>query len=260
MSNKEVKLKIIKMGKKLLITFCGLIVLLSSCAQSRLQDAIISLDESCPKHMSEEMILTSVKLRDDFVIFSVNHDELTASVDKFKRNGELMKSMTITMLSGNRDFIKLLLSENKGCKYIYTGLKSGATCTVEISAKELKDAEKMEATPDSKLRGLINLTNIQLPITIDEGFVFTEVYVKGNNVLFRYEVDETILDLSEIENNQEQLKEILLAEMQSSQDVEKRIMQIAAESGKNLLYLYVGKNSGKTVSIIISNSEIKKIL
>ncbi|MBQ3364797.1 MAG: hypothetical protein IJG42_12705 [Muribaculaceae bacterium] len=127
--------------------------------------------------------------------------------------------------------------------------------TTTVSA----DANSMEAALEKE----IYASNAQMPMQVDYATTLRSVTRDGNVVTYEYGIDESVFNFDDIIARSEDFKANLKEQIKlmSSPDSEVyTFMSLLKKTGKDLRYLYKGKNTGKTMTIVITNDELKELI
>ena len=124
---------------------------------------------------------------------------------------------------------------------------------------------KAETGEDYEMIVRNNVAEVQrtLPQTLGNGFVLSKMYLKSNHVVYEYEIDENINNMAGTAANEARMKEEVLASMQQVPDKErealKEFLQAIHETGRDLIYLYVGNKTHTELRVVFSNEELEKM-
>lgn len=127
--------------------------------------------------------------------------------------------------------------------------------TTTVSA----DANSMEMALEKE----IYASNAQMPMQVDYATTLRSVTRDGNVVTYEYGIDESVFNFDDIIARSEDFKANLKEQIKlmSSPDSEVyTFMSLLKKTGKDLRYLYKGKNTGKTMTIVITNDELKVLI
>lgn len=127
--------------------------------------------------------------------------------------------------------------------------------TTTVSA----DASSMEMALEKE----IYASNAQMPMQVDYATTLRSVTRDGNVVTYEYGIDESVFNFDDIIARSDDFKANLKEQIKlmSSPDSEVyTFMSLLKKTGKDLRYLYKGKNSGKTMTIVITNDELKELI
>ena len=100
----------------------------------------------------------------------------------------------------------------------------------------------------------------KLPLTIDEGYILTNVKYVDTLFTLQYEIDECIYDFNDLVKGKKESKELFLLSISSFDDFERKSFEYCANYNVYMCYFLKGKSSNKEMKILISPNEIKKAL
>ena len=151
--------------------------------------------------------------------------------------------------------INELIDSKLGMKMVYIGKTSHMGVSVSVTPKELqqlwshKDDPK---NPDELLDTQIRITNIQLPIDLDNNMTMERSFREGNYVVYYYTWDDDMIDL--LKGSEKEMKEELVKYLNSDPSVV-MFNNICKDAGVGLAYRYVGREKGREITIYINNDE-----
>jgi hypothetical protein len=100
----------------------------------------------------------------------------------------------------------------------------------------------------------------ECPMDLGGGLVMTDVTIQNGDVVYLYEMDENSYDIASIKSDpitQALMKEAMLEELNNSSDKSLHdFIKIVRKSNADIIYRYVGSESGKGFDIVINNSEL----
>ena len=100
----------------------------------------------------------------------------------------------------------------------------------------------------------------KLPLTIDEGYILTNVKYVDTLFTLQYEIVECIYDFNDLVKGKKESKELFLLSISSFDDFERKSFEYCANYNVYMCYFLKGKSSNKEMKILISPNEIKKAL
>jgi len=106
------------------------------------------------------------------------------------------------------------------------------------------------------LENQIYIENSSCPYHIDEGLEIVKVYDDGNNVVYKYRMDENIYNVATFKYTQSDLKNIM-SEGFNDPSMKKQI-EIFKSLNKGLVYHYYGDKSGESVKITFTADELRQ--
>lgn len=114
-------------------------------------------------------------------------------------------------------------------------------------------------TNSTQLKIAVEAANADCPEEVDTGLILTKVFDNGTSVIYEYDTDENIYDLSEFGAIMNEAKGDIKYELANDEYVIEFLKTLAPE-GRSLIYRYVGNQSGETFDIVFSNRELKNML
>lgn len=113
---------------------------------------------------------------------------------------------------------------------------------------------------DTRLKAEIAVANEDFPATLEEGIQLVQMAEEGDNVVCYCEVDEGIYDMELIDSVKDNLKENIYENLSDPDDSDITYMaKLLVDANKNLVYRYVGADSGDAVDIVITVEDMKKL-
>lgn len=119
---------------------------MTSCGeQSQLKQAIDKYNEKMPQDAGGGLTIKQLTLTDTQMVYECEQSEEVDSVKTMRANQDLFKNGVVQNLVKNvnneafKQIIETLVSTNRSLSYHITGLKTGETLDVEVSASELSD-------------------------------------------------------------------------------------------------------------------------
>lgn len=236
---------------------------LASCTESKLQKIVESTNADCPISMGSLGEATSMTLEDGMVVFTYSIDESYVDIDALRENQEASKASVLSALCQNsKEMFAAMKEENAGLILKYIGKTSKKTFIIKISADEcqaaLSSIEKGESdSPAEFLKKLVNTSNVQCPMTIDEGLVIYELTIEGDYVVYNVNVDETLYNIDNIKENAAQTKETIKSTLIDSSDkAVVHFINACKNAKKGVAYKYIGSTSGESYQINIPLYEL----
>ena len=143
----------------------------------------------------------------------------------------------------------------------YIGLLAVALLLFSCSNPKAKEAPEQDN--EVIVRTVVSEMQSSLPQKLGNGFVLAKMYLKSNHVVYEYEIDENINNMAGTAANEARMKEEVLASMQQVPDKErealKEFLQAIHETGRDLIYLYVGNKTHTELRVVFSNEELEEM-
>lgn len=254
-----------------------------------LQKVFCDLNKNLPRTIGTVGTLDSIVYSERTITYNMTafgdnriKEVYTQNYNKFK---DILKYSILTMNGQyNRGdvFMSILEQKKLNIAYcIYT--QNGDTTKWRISGAELKDfAESCKVSPTAALRTIIDIqieiANINLPIQIEDlndpiksvalnaflGDIDASCLPQSishidSDIVFKYDVDEEIIDLNELDNikNDAEFLDTFAHSLTEDADAHEFIGLLAI-SHSDMVIVYKGRNSHRSVSIRIPYSVLKK--
>lgn len=258
-------------------------VMTSCTAEQKLKAAVKEANKEMPMELSPGMTCTSVVMSDGYVIYNVEVDEDFFDISLLRQNKEEMHTVMVMGLSELEDededikeLVDICMETGVGIEFRFEGDQSGKSCSIRISASELngkstslsedddevveEEAVEEETVVDynALLSVAVNETKGELPMNIGGGMTFSDIGVSGDYVVFYYQCDEDLLDISALNAAKTEIKESVMQEWRTN-DESKVFMGICEKADKGVQLKYAGNQSGSVCNIYISNSELANL-
>ena len=229
-------------------------------------------DRDCPIPVAlGNGAVTGIKLEGGYVTFYISYNNdflniLSKLNDEEKvKEGILMCFLCINAQGNNQgDLIMDILDKfGYGLRVVITQSANGRfECSASVDdIRKLRERYKLN--PHEALFNLltINVESEQenLPMTIDEGMIMTDIYLEGDNIVTTMLVDEELYSIDEMLTNKDYIKEIMIEE--SLNDPESNsLFNMCKISHTGLTYRIYGNSSRRGFEITISSDEIRQIV
>jgi len=234
-----------------------MLLLAVSCggnSNARLEKLVKTIDNECPKQINSEVdfgTVTGAKLDGDNVVITVSMNEEFFNIKTLQDNEDLLMMNLRNILSSPTADTEALLDElekgNGGITYVYVGRQSGEQVSATLSADEIKRLRNANSNPDELLASQIEISNIHLPLQVDEMTVLKSIFREGDNVVYLYEIDEEQIAIQQIEAVRELFAEELLNEVKANVNSSKLFFNACRNAKVNLIYRYSGNASDESI-------------
>ena len=243
-----------------------MVVMMASCAgDSVLKQQIESGKKHCPMNLGMAGQLTSMSYNDkdhevDFVI-TLNKQVMT--IKDLEADPEIARqSMRLALSKGDMNkLLKMMVDADASLNIVYKNRGSKDEFTLNFPAADLKqiydnpmdENEVNKLLLDNQLKGERN----RLPYKVASGLMMTDIQDNGSNLVYICEVDENLYELDDMGNSKDELKEDM-KKMLKDRAMRKQA-EILSSLNKGFEYKYVGKQSGKSVTVSFSADELGAI-
>ena len=240
-------------GKMVLFT-CLSLMLLTACGQkSKLKLAIAAANKQCPMDMGASGEISSITFDGSDVVYVLLMNESFLNIDALKENPDAMKS-AVTVMFGNpqgsiKEMLDLVVGTDSGIKFIYKGKTSGNEVECYLTTQDLKDILNGGSTAESSDK-----------MQVDEATMLNKLTIESDKVLYHYTIDKSVVQMSALKENAEQMKANVKNSLNSSDPALRMFLEVCVKCDKGVGYLYKGNKSGETFEISFGVSEIKALL
>lgn len=219
------------------------------------------LNDECPKSLGNGMMLTSVELDHDFMVYnvSVNAETFVDVVENAKSPlaSKMFSSMIVDDLDA--DERQVLLDAEVGIKYVYkceTG--ETRTVTVTVSSQEFAEAVKHPLKGKALLDVQLSILKGRLPMDVGAGMKMVNAEFKNGNLCCEIDVTSAGLEMSELHTITEKMR---AADMFTKDDIQNDpLLNTAINQGYNILYIYTHDHSSAQAKVFIPNRDLKALL
>ena len=154
---------------------------------------------------------------------------------------------------------------DSGIKFIYKGKTSGNEVECYLTTQDLKDilnggGASADSSDEKKLEEQVKMTNVSCPMQVDEATMLNKLTIESDKVLYHYTIDESVVQMSALKENAEQMKANVKNSLNSSDPALHMFLEVCVKCDKGVGYLYKGNKSGETFEISFGVSEIKALL
>lgn len=256
-------------GFMLVCSLSLLLMLTTSCQESKLKAVIEIANKQCPMNMGESGKITSIVYDGSNVVYTFHMNEAVTNIKVLKSNPESMKESVQIMFQNPSKEVKALLELvvkcNAGLKMDFIGNESGEKATCELTTEELKNifnADSDESKSDlAKLNAQLKMANLQFPVQAGEGIVVEKIELIDDAVVYQCVVDEDLCEIQQIEENAKDVKEGIVETLSDQTDQAVQVfIKTCVACDKNIAYRYIGKESGEHYDVVVTVPELKKML
>lgn len=277
-----------KKGVKITFAILGIMFLVGSigrCASGAAQKAktprekflesVERANADCPIPVAGGIgQVTSIKVEDinidstrTAITYYLDYKKDQFKYDLFKSNPEGTKALfylAFKMMNGqggNGDMLYDTMTKyNVAMKCVINKGKDTELSVVLTPAYLKKMSENDDSKPsEALLAGIkiqMEMARTELPLQIDEGITITGIQIQGNNIIYEALCDETMYDIDAIRESSEMVADEMLRSASSDTDM-CATLDLCKVSHTGLIYVFRGKQSGKTAQVEISSDIIR---
>lgn len=253
----------------LLCSLSLLLVLTTSCNETKLKAVVEIANKQCPMDMGEAGKITSIVYDGENVVYNFQVSDQIADINVLKNNPESMKLYMKTMFQNPtpevKEMLKLMVECNAGLQMVFIGRDSNNQATCELTAAELKELlnTKTDAADSdlAKLEAQLNIANLQFPMKASDEITIEKIELSDESVIYICKVDESKSDVNRIKENAENVKQSVLSTLASQTDAATQIfIKSCVNSNRSISYRYIGDTSGTQYDIVITIPELQAML
>lgn len=193
--------------------------------------------------------------------FTLNKD--FADVADLKNQPEIAReSMRLVLSKGDmKKLLKMMVDADASLSVIYKNKGSKDEFKLDFTDAELKDIYNNpmseEDTNKMLLLNQIKGEKKRMPYKIDKGLIVKDIEDTDNALVYTCEVDEELYELADMEAGVDELKSSM-KDMLKDRSMRGQV-ELLSSLGKGFEYKYVGKDSGKIITVTFSADEIAKM-
>ena len=248
---------------KVLVTAFVAVCAFAICActgESRLNKLVKAINDECPISAGEFGEITSAEIQDGNAVITNTINEEFCNIDGLNANPEIMHQSLLESFLHPTDDMKELVDELKRCDagltYVYVGKTSGKTASVTLTNEEIKELARKgnsDLDADELLDAKIKITNVHMPITIDEATVMTQLVREDDCVVYLYDVDETQISIADLTAERETVEMLLTESLQQQKEniANKDFIRACKMADVDIAFRYHGTTTGKEATFVV---------
>ncbi len=243
-------------------------VSLAACGGSDkvLKAQIESGQKHCPMSMGMAGKLTSMTYDESNreVKFVITLNKNFANVKDLQQDPETARqSMRLSLNKGNmKKLLEMMVDADASLNITYKNRGSKDDFSLKFTNAELKEIldnpMSEEETNKLLLHNQVLSEKNRLPYKIDSGLNVVGIDDSGSSLVYKCEVDEDLYDIDEMGNAKDELKENMRKMMKDP--AMRQQAEVLSSLNKGFEYNYVGKTSGKNVTVAFTSAELAEIV
>lgn len=258
--------KLLKTVMSVCLLFC-LLLAVGCSRKTKLEAGIESAGKQCPISLGTAGEVTAIRFDGTDVVYELSVDDAYLNLDALGKSPESMKAGIGAMLSNPtgdvRKTLELVVEARSGIKYVYRGKTSGKEVSCYLNADELKQLLNVSLSPGDidikQLEEIVNLTNVSLPVAVDEATQLDKLTMEDGQVVYDYTIDEEKIKMALLKENEANLKQQIQSSWTMDDTSMKMFLEACIKCGKGLGYRYVGDTSGEMLYITFTAAEVKAL-
>lgn len=249
----------------------ALVVSFSSCNndRKRLENYVALLNKQCPYPVDAFGKCVSVKLVDDTIVYTCQTDGLgnKLPLEKLKSQKPLLVKATELglLLNQSQSSLDKLLNSGVDLKYDVRDTKSKPLFNFTLRNDSLKQLQQRYTNRDEMrlehLKLQTDISNIMLPIQVDEYSLFIHQEITATDLVYTYTVDEKKMGmpLSMLKKEEANIRNAIAKSWTSTPTLRKEA-RLLAKLNRGVVYHYEGKPSGGTFEVRFTPKETATML
>lgn len=224
----------------------------------------------CPINYGSAGDLISIKYQEEhntvLMYYSLN-EEYSSHVFLKQNKNNMMKQFRLSLSNDNsRQMLKDMVNAKASLMIIYKSPSSGKSIKFTLPYDELKEIKEHPLSESEIMRMMLEnsvaMQNSSLPKKYDNGIVLTKVSIVDYKLIYYYEMDENIYNLTDIKNSQAELEDDMkedLIDMQTDRKVQQDLKTLNALN-MGYMHRYYGNSSKKFVDVELSSDELSRYI
>lgn len=253
------------------VILCALLLamgLMSSCQKTKLKTMVEITNKQCPMSLGEVGEITSIAYDGDNVVYTFSMNEEMINFEVLKENPGSIKASIATMFQNPspnvKEMLDLVVKCQSGIQFIYRGKSSGEEVRCRMTPDELKDIMNKEvdaAESDlAKLEMQLKMANLQFPLQASEEVTIEKVLLSDESVVYTCRINEKACDIQTLTDRKDNVKEEIAKTLSDKSNAAMQLfIKYCLNCNKNIVYRYVGDQSGKQCDVLFSTSELKEL-
>ena len=252
----------------LLLGICSLLFVALSCGDNKakieLKKIIAELNSRCPVQY-DFATCVGARIEDGSLVFDYVYDDEQMQLDYLNKNtADSKRQYGALILDADEAMSDLVYRAGYGFTANYKGSKTGEMTTFHLTNDEIKGIKDRPATKSELLNWKIQITNMSLPMRVDEFTEFSFINCRDAYVSCVYEIDDEQVSMPLLEENRGEIKENLKQELgyeiDSPTSGTKQMLTLVCRTNRAFRCVYRGKTTGKDVVVELSNADLRNLL
>ena len=252
----------------LLLGICSLLFVALSCGNNKakieLKKIIAELNSQCPVQY-DFATCVGARIEDGSLVFDYVYDDEQMQLDYLNKiTADSKRQYGALILDADEVMSDLVYRAGYGFTANYKGSKTGEMTTFHLTNDEIKGIKERPATKSELLNWKIQITNLSLPMRVDEFTEFSFINCRDAYVSCVYEIDDEQVSMPLLEENQGEIKENLKhelgAEINTPTSSTKQMLTLVCRTNRAFRCVYRGKTTGKDVVVELSNADLRNLL
>ena len=254
------------------LMLASLVVMLLSCDSNVAKKTLLNMEikkiqKELPIRLGSIGDMTTVTYEDDVVTLTYLMNENLNDIDGLIKDTTLVKENFQCMVARNNAFqkmVKEIADADASLTLKYKGKTSGKVASVTISNEELANTDKFILTGTAAAEKLVeNITRLErnrMPTDVGNGIKLVDAFWEGDNYIYLANLNKSIYTIEGLKMaNRNDMKQGVIAAL-SNDPSSRTFIEAMITLRKNIGYRYQVEDSKDHVDIIVSYSDLKRIL
>lgn len=187
-------------------------IMMGGCKKMKLQHEIDRVNAKCPIDVGMAGRIYKVWLDDNTVVFEAQLNADLMNVEKLKNNPNVMKEASLLNVVDENQSVEQMIAEKVDLKYILTDSVSQEKLELLITSDELAKAYHEKKNDEIKftfrrIDNQIAVTQLQLPMAVDEATMLIDFFREGDNAVYLYELNSDMVTLNTLDESLPMIKD-----------------------------------------------------
>lgn len=232
-----------------------------------LSQAVAEVKKNLPISIGMVGEMTDFDIEGNNLLIEARVNETMVNIDALKANPQLMHENMVSMITNSSNpsldmLVGFLEESNMGLKLVYVGKDSGKRLSATLTSSDIKEARALANEPKDPIAYLdkqMEMTNSQMPMDMGSGMVGTKVVREGNNIVYYFECDESMISIDAMKENVASMKTLLKSQLSSnsSDPTVRELVRMCKDANVGIKYKYTGNRSGKSVTAGLNANELE---
>lgn len=235
---------------------------MTSCAQDdELRTVVRDMQKKCPAYKESMGGFESIRYENKTVTMVFIPPDGLLDFDAIRLNDEAIRNNFIigyasTTSGGTKKLINALAKAKAELCVVFKN-SNGDTHTIHFTADDIQNI-KFGSKPDTDkfLHIVAKNEKIQTPYMYAEGMIVVDVYYDSKYYTHVISCDESIYDISVMQHNPAEMKEIMIDELYYNNPVISELCKKLKQVQSGLEYKFIGDSSSSSFAVRIEANEL----
>lgn len=230
-------------------------IMMGGCKKMKLQHEIDRVNAKCPIDVGMAGRIYKVWLDDNTVVFEAQLNADLMNVEKLKNNPNVMKEASLLNVVDENQSVEQMIAEKVDLKYILTDSVSQEKLELLITSDELAKAYHEKKNDEIKftfrrIDNQIAVTQLQLPMAVDEATMLIDFFREGDNAVYLYELNSDMVTLNTLDESLPMIKDNVSHLLAGNDPSVSSMVNLLIKANMGLTYRYRLGKTDKEFSFI----------